>query len=170
MPYNKVTLAPLPVLLLAMVLLAPQLATAAPSGPEDTASRSAMPGSAPEAPYILIERVLGADSALLWWDHVSESDYYQVHRGTTPYFDPLQGQGNQIADIDCVPCGAGDIPSYQDDGQDRFSADGTLAPVQVIGYVSTNYYWIVRGRNEGGEVSEVSNRVGEFDFGLVAGG
>lgn len=39
---------------------------------------------------------------------------------------------------------------------------------KIIGDPAINYYWVVRGQSLDG-VSGNSNRVGEFDFALVAG-
>lgn len=126
------------------------------------------PASAPVAPWINVARVSSTNNAVLSWEHMDENDAYQVWRGTAPYFDPAQGQGNQIAYIPAGPYGSGAIIDYTDDGVDRYADDGSLPTVQVIGDPATNYFWVVRGQNGEG-VSENSNRVGEFDFALVAG-
>ena len=125
------------------------------------------PAAAPEPPYIFIMR--SGSSAKLSWEHVLESDYYEVWRSDgLPYFDPAASQGNRIADLPAGAYGAGSIVEYPDDGIDRFAADGTVGPVTVIGDPAHNYFWVVRGRNGDG-ASEPSNRVGEFDFAVVKG-
>ena len=124
--------------------------------------------AAPVAPEIAVERVLNTHNARLSWLHVIESTAYQVWRGTSPYFDPDAGQGNQIQEIPAAPFGQGTIVLFTDDGVDHYPADGTIPPVTVIGNVTTNYFWVVRGANSDG-VSGNSNLVGEFDFQLVPG-
>lgn len=131
-----------------------------------------VPAAAPVAPEISVARVPNTANALLSWEHVIESEAYQVWRGIAPYFDPAQGQGNQIAYLPAGAYGQGSIIEYTDDGVDRYSAgssDTLLPTIQVIGDPATNYFWVVRGQNGDG-VSENSNRVGEFDFALVKGG
>ena len=113
----------------------------------------------------------GATDATLAWLHRPEDPYYEVWRGSAPYFDPAAGEGNQVAEIECESCLSGAAVSYTDDGADGYYAepdDPQLPAVQVIGDVTTNYFWVVRGRS-GGHVSGNSNRVGEFDFALAPG-
>lgn len=135
---------------------------------EGSAEGTTGPQAAPVAPWIGIERVPGTNYTLLSWEHLVENDGYEIWRGTTPYFDPDLGEGNQIQ---YQPKGPGGFITFIDTGVDWYynpPADPQLPPVQVIGDPATNYFWVVRGRNSDG-VSENSNRVGEFDFALVAG-
>ncbi len=130
------------------------------------------PAAAPEAPWISVARMPNTPNALLSWEHVIESEAYQVWRGTAPYFEPGSGAGNQIRYIPAGAYGQGSIIEYTDDGVDRYAAgtgDPLLPTVQVIGDPATNHFWVVRGQNGDG-VSGNSNRVGEFDFALVQGG
>jgi hypothetical protein len=125
------------------------------------------PEAAPFPPYVLIAR--NGSAVDLTWDHVIEAKYYEVYRGAAPYFDPALGQGNRIKDVNCIWCGNGTILVAQDTGIDEYAGDGVVPMVQVVGDVANNYFWAVRSRNEANEVSGIQNRVGEFDFRLVAG-
>jgi len=127
------------------------------------------PAAAPEAPYVFSIARNGSTVDLKWYA-ASDCTAYEVWRGTAPYFNPALGQGNKIVDFANI-YGEGGTVLYTDDGIDRYSAgagDPLLAPVQVIGNVNINYFWVARGRNGDG-VSDISNRVGEFDFRLVPG-
>lgn len=134
---------------------------AAPAGPG--------PAGVPDPPYGLTI-VRNGSAADLKWYSASDCTDYEVWRGTTPYFDPASGQGNKIDSFRNIWGGNGTVP-YTDGGIDWYSAgfdDPLLDPVQVIGNVNINYFWVVRGR-DGDSVSDNSNRVGEFDFRLVPG-
>lgn len=143
---------------------------AMPPGPNETPFRGE-PASAPEAPTVEIARVIGTNNARLSWYHMLEADSYEVWRGTAPFFDP-PGEGNQIKDIPKGGAGDGTPFEYIDDGVDRYYGEGDpqLPAVQVIGDTATNYFWVVRSRNAGGEVSGPSNRVGVYTFMLAKDG
>ncbi len=125
----------------------------------DPALSLRVPVSLPAAPEIAI--AAEGSSASLSWLHQPDSAAYEVWRDTTPYFAP-EGGGVQVAAVEAgfVGRGAGFL----------FTDDGSNPPpqVQVIGDPAVNYFWVLRGRNGDG-VSEISNRVGEFDFALTPG-
>lgn len=152
------------VLGVALALLAAAAATAgAREGPVEDA---ALPDGSPVEPWISSARVPGTNNVELSWEHLSENGAYQVWRGTTPYFDPALGQGNQIYLWDTI---SGDTLTYPDDGSDYYPTyDPNLPRLQILGIPAVNYFWVVRGQS-GPDVSANSNRVGEFDFALVAG-
>ena len=139
------------------------------TGPKQLTVSVAESRSSSAPPDVTIARVAGTNYAKLSWLHVLEANYYEVWRATAPYFNP-PGAGNEIREINAGPYGVGQTVTYTDDGVDRYAGDGTIPTVQqVIGDVNVNYFWVVRSRNTGGEVSGNSNRVGEFDFNLVPG-
>jgi hypothetical protein len=77
---------------------------------------------------------------------------------------------NQIREIPAGQAyGSGYTFVRTDDGIDHYSGDETLAPVQVVGDASANYFWVIQSRSSGGVTSGVQNTVGEFDFPLVKG-
>ena len=129
------------------------------------------PASAPVAPQIAVERVPGMPQVKLTWLNQQEDPFYEVWRGTTPYFDPAGDPRGQVAYLYGEPYGVMGLVPFTDDGQDRYSSgpgDPLLEPVQVTGDPGANYFWVVRGRS-GQTVSENSNRAGEFDYPLVGG-
>lgn len=80
------------------------------------------------------------DGVRLEW---SESDYtthYNVYRGTTPFFTPT------------TPVSSVTTTYYVDAG--------------YAGDPATNYFYVVTAANQYGE-SDYSDRIGEFDFGLI---
>ncbi len=149
-----------------LACLRPHVALAYPPGP-DAAVVSA-PQAAIDAPYIRIKRVTNTNNADLSWSHVYGTEYYEIYRSTQPYPQPGVAPANRINDFDARAFGDGSIVDYVDDGVDRYSTDGTLATVKVIGDPATNYFWLVQGRS-GPDVSGGSNLVGEFDFSLAKG-
>ncbi len=126
----------------------------------DPALKLRVPATLPTPPAVSISAA--GSAAALSWPHRLDSASYEVWRGTAPYFDPATA-GVQVAGVDAGFRGTiGPNMAFVD--------AGTVPPppVTIIGDPATNYFWVVRSRNGDG-VSEVSNRVGEFDFGLVAG-
>ena len=124
------------------------------------------------APAITVGRVPGASHANLTWPNRTEDAFYDVWRGTAPYFEPAQDARNQIAHFSGEPFAMAGEVSYLDEGVDGYSSgldDPRLDDVQVIGDVSANYFWVVR-RRSGESESGNSNRVGEFDYALVRTG
>jgi hypothetical protein len=94
---------------------------------------------------------MGNGVQLQWSSVGSDAQHYEVWRGEdTPYFTPPAG-GTRIAD-DLPPGGL----NWTD------SAGG-------LGNAATNSFYVVLAVDAGGRASPVSNRVGEFDFGLQPG-
>ncbi len=126
----------------------------------DPAVRLRVPATPPTPPEVDIE-AKGAD-ATLSWPHQLDSSQYEVWRGTSPYFDPDAAEGALVSTVDAGFVGAGASFQFTDDGATP------PPPVQIIGDPGTNYFWVLRSRNRDA-ASGLSNRVGEFDFALVAG-
>jgi hypothetical protein len=154
--------------MIAAIVLGMLLGGGLPAAASEQTPAPESPWAAPDPPDVAIKRVAGTNNVELSWLHVLEANYYDVWRGTAPYFNP-PGQGNKIKEINAAPYGQGQTVRYTDTGADNYPGDGTIPTVQVIGDVATNYFWVVRSRNTGGEISDNSNRVGEFDFRLAAG-
>lgn len=139
------------------------------------------PQAAPNPPFISIQRAGPSSIALLWEHGDQTTTAYQVWRSTDPYFDPNMGQGVKIDDYTFPGSlyGLGTEFRYVDDGVcGKYTAPASAPntcrfsqnpPVTVIGDVAHNYFWAVRAGNSGDEF-DFANRVGEFDFALVAGG
>ena len=126
----------------------------------DPALKLRTPATPPTTPALAI--AAGDGAAQLSWPHSLDSARYDVRRGTTPYFDPAAGA--PVTTVDPGFRGAvGPAIAFPDDG----TVPGP--PVQIIGDVTTNYFWVVQARN-GDAASGPSNRVGEFDFALTPGG
>jgi len=96
---------------------------------------------------VTITIVDGTDDIELTWSDTGNS--YEIWQGTTPYFSPGDGR-----------------PGTQ--SLDTIEASSYLIE-NGVGDVVTNYFYLVRGVNDCGNPSlDVSNRVGEFDFGFVS--
>jgi hypothetical protein len=93
----------------------------------------------------------GGGVQLQWSSVGSDAQHYEVWRGdNAPYFTPPAG-GAPIAD---------DLPP------------GTLTWTDVtggLGSAATNSFYVILVVDANGRASPVSNRVGEFDFGLQPG-
>lgn len=128
----------------------------------DPALRLRVPDTPPTSPVVDIAAKDAA--AILSWPHALDSSQYEVWRGTAPYFDPAEeaGTGVLVTTQDAGFVGAGASFEFTDDGANP------PPPVQVIGDPATNYFWVLRARNGDGP-SELSNRVGAFDFSLTPG-
>jgi len=90
---------------------------------------------------------------LTWSPGNAYANHYEVWRGTTPYYDPGAPGCN------CTLLGTTTGLSWP---------DSDAAGVDLIGDVSTNYFYAVRAVNAAG-ASAVGPRVGEFDFALQPG-
>ncbi|MGQ9768289.1 MAG: C25 family cysteine peptidase [Anaerolineae bacterium] len=117
-----------------------------------------VPATPPTPPTVAIA-ARGAD-AVLSWPHSLDAAQYEVWRDMAPYFEPDAAVLVTTQDAGFV--GAGASFEFADDGA------SPPPPAQVIGDPAANYFWVLRSRNGDG-VSELSNRVGEFDFALVPG-
>lgn len=75
---------------------------------------------------------------------------YRTYRHTDPYFTPSAANRISItADSELI--------------------DNNIGGTNVIGDVTTNYFYVVRTEDAAGSLSTWSPRVGEFDFALTAG-
>lgn len=132
--------------------------------------RLPVPLSVPDAPAISITRS-GATGAGIAWEHVGpDAAYYEVYRSTQPY--PVIGVAptNQVKELPAGPAyGIGSPFGWTDTGVDQYPADGTVGPVQPVGDVNTNYFWVVQSRSSSAQTSGYWNIVGEFDFALTRG-
>ena len=91
------------------------------------------------APAIAVERVPGTSHANLTWPNRTEDAFYDVWRGTAPYFEPAEDARNQIAHFSGEPFAMAGEVSYLDEGVDGYSSgldDPRLDDVQVIGDVA----------------------------------
>lgn len=89
-------------------------------------------------------------AADLTWQHLVPNTSYQVWRSELPYFLP-PGEGALVQTLAATPGAM------------------TYGDANTIGDPLANHFWVVRGVLAGG-ASGPSNRVGEFDFNLTAGG
>ena len=104
-------------------------------------------GAAPASPCVAIRR--DGTAAVLSWPHLPPNTSYQVWRGTSPYFMPV----SEGVRVETLPATGEDM---------AYPAAGG------IGNPEQNMFYAVLGGLAGG-LSGPSNRVGEFDFRLVAG-
>ncbi len=125
----------------------------------DPALMLRVPVTPPTAPEIAI--AADGSSASLSWPHELDSAAYDVWRDPAPYFTP-DGQGDWVGAVEAGFVSRGASFEFTDDGSNP------PPQVQLIGDPAVNYTWVVRSRNGDG-VSELSNRVGEFDFALTPG-
>lgn len=95
----------------------------------------------PSSPTLTISKLNSSD-ARLSWSSIGGIAEYHLYRGTTPYFAPQD-------------------PAYQTLSGTQYDDSG------VLGDYTTNYFYVVKAVCPNGAVSAASNRVGEFDFGLV---
>ncbi len=89
-------------------------------------------------------QILNSDDLRYNWQNQGDYQHFQIWRSTSPYFAPA---GNPLHDISAAPWWAPDF--YR------------------IGDPAINYYYVIRGVKPGGTTTD--QRVGEFDFGLIAG-
>jgi hypothetical protein len=108
--------------------------------PADTTG-SSVSTSAPGSPDVDITQASSSDVTLNW-SAVSGVVEYDIFRGTSPYFTPVDPA------LDTIPG-----TSYPDSN--------------VLGDTGTNYYYVVQSVCEHGFSSGSSNRVGEYDYPLT---
>jgi hypothetical protein len=103
----------------------------------------------PYAPAGLAIHTAGSTDVALGWSDDDNTGYH-VWQGTTPFFTPEDGQaGTQHLAI---------------------TAEPSYIVHNATGDPGVNHYYFVQGANHCGHASEASsNRVGEFDYGLVPG-
>ena len=113
---------------------------------------SAVPNPPPaHTPVVAIG--LDGDAVQLNWDaSASPGDQYRVYRGSDLDFDRASHTSNLIATT-----ATADL------------LDNNLNGADVVGDVDVNYYYLVRTEDAGGILSTKSNKVGVFDFAIVAG-
>jgi hypothetical protein len=101
---------------------------------------------------------ISGDSVLLTWSAVTTDTsgeeitihHYVIYRGTEVYFDPTPS----------------DSIGYTDSNTSNF-VDPGVGGVNVVGNVDTNYYYVVKAVDVYGSYSDISNRVGEYDYEIV---
>jgi hypothetical protein len=111
-----------------------------------------LPGAvAPLSPDVTATR--SGSAVALMWRHNSTNASYQIRRGTDPYF--ATASGTLIGDGATKNCTNNGVTV-------------TCTDTNAIGDPDTHHFYMVRAFNSGGASAD-SNRVGEFDFELVAG-
>jgi hypothetical protein len=101
---------------------------------------------------------ISGDSVLLTWSAVTTDTSgeeisihgYVIYRGTEAYFDPTPSDSIGYTDSNTL--------SFVDPG---------IGGVNVVGDVDTNYYYVVKAVDIYGNYSDISNRVGEYDYEIV---
>jgi hypothetical protein len=101
---------------------------------------------------------ISGDSVLLTWSAVTTDTsgeeisihHYVIYRGTKAYFNPTPS----------------DSIGYTDSNILRF-VDSGIGGVNVVGDVDTNYYYVIKAVDIYGNYSDISNRVGEYDYEIV---
>jgi hypothetical protein len=101
---------------------------------------------------------ISRDSVLLTWSAVTTDTSgeeisihgYVIYRGTEAYFDPTPSDSIGYTDSNTL--------SFVDPG---------IGGVNVVGDVDTNYYYVVKAVDIYGNYSDISNRVGEYDYEIV---
>ncbi|MCX6029280.1 MAG: hypothetical protein NT169_08255, partial [Chloroflexi bacterium] len=117
------------------------------------------PGSAhaaPPAPVTDLRAQVSGTSVILRWTHSDASvDHYEVWWSDSPYATP--GDAGMVMIATVTPGASSSDATYTD------TASG-------VGNTAVNSFYAVRGVTAGGELSALSNRAGEFDFGLPVAG
>ncbi len=123
------------------------LGQSTPIGPSSSANLEVDAGfwyQDPVAPSALgdLTATLSVSDIVLQWSHAVDNvaiDHYVVYRNTDPSFEP--SSADSMADTkECV---------FLDPG--------------AAGTVGTNYFYVVKAADPGGNLAEDSNRVGEFN-------
>lgn len=110
------------------------------------------PCATPIPPSAVTAGLNGPAAVTLTWSHVAADDAYEVWRSTQPYFVP---GGPGAAKLGDVPLAGSMTLTFND-------PDGAGDP-------AANHFYVVRGINTCGAVSEPSPRVATFSFALTAG-
>ncbi len=105
-----------------------------------TAVNGSLTTIAPAAPAVGIE-ILNPTTPRLSWTAVSGVDGYNIYRDTYAYFTPD------------LPYDTVTTPEYDDD--------------DALGDIADNYFYVIRSACVNGFESDISNRVGEFDYPLA---
>jgi len=114
----------------------------------------------PAPPQSIIDfmAAISGDSVLLTWSAVTSDtsgkeitiDHYVIYRSTKAYFTPTI--------LDSI--------GYTDSATFSF-ADWDIGGANVVGDVDTNYYYVIKAVDIYGNYSDVSNRVGEYDYEIM---
>lgn len=126
--------------------------SAGASGAYDMLQAAAAVPAVPE-----VEAAVQDANVVLTWAFPGIITNYELWRDINPYLDPI---------APAIPVASG-LPPI------GWTLDGvsiTCPRTDGLGDASTNYFYVVRGILPGGAGVVDSNRVGEFDFGLTAGG
>jgi len=104
----------------------------------------------PVAPSAIgdLKATLSVSDIFLEWSHVKDNvaiDHYVVFRGADPRFEPTSGDS----------VGGTKSTSYLDPG--------------AAGNTDANYFYVVKATDPSRNLADDSNRVGEFDAGLLNG-
>jgi hypothetical protein len=99
----------------------------------------------------LVTLARGTTYEELQWTHAPPNTGYEIWRSSDPYFDPALGEGDLVDTVEAL------------DGLMTYEVPGG-----GMGDVGLNYFYVVLARL-GPEVSDISGRVGEFDFSVVPG-
>jgi hypothetical protein len=89
----------------------------------------------------------GENGVDLSWSAVTSTDHYQVWENSDPYF----------------------TPDTQNDTPLKTTTDTAYTHPGSLGDPAVNHFYTITAVNACGNASGLSNRVGEFDFGLVPG-
>jgi PKD repeat protein len=114
----------------------------------------------PAPPEVVVDLMaaISGDSVLLSWSAVITDTsgqgisvhHYVIYRGTKAYFVPMSS--DSIGFTDSITLAF---------------ADSGVGGVDIVGDVSTNYYYVIKAVDIYGNYSDVSNRVGEYDYQIV---
>ncbi|MCK4657157.1 MAG: hypothetical protein KAT85_08975, partial [candidate division Zixibacteria bacterium] len=112
----------------------------------------------PPATITDLNAEVSVSSIRLFWSEITTDqigsvtavDRYVIYRGTKAYFAPTPSDSIGV----CTP---GTTELF----------DSDLSGADVVGDTATNYFYVVRTVDIGGLFSDVSNRVGEYDYQMV---
>ena len=109
----------------------------------DTCTTAATPANT----NITLTGAQRTDVLLSWTDDPANAGGYEIHRNTSPYFTPNTSSLHVT----------------------RPAGSTTYTDSAAAGNPATNYFYIVRGKSNCGDVSGFEKRMGEFDFTLLPG-
>ncbi|MCP4569455.1 MAG: hypothetical protein GY841_17910, partial [FCB group bacterium] len=123
----------------------------------DTVSVTAINVASPEAIADLSIAINIGDIELAWTEITQDADglptvisSYIIYRGTSAYFTPTPS--DSIGTVDAATFAF---------------VDSDLMGADVVGDTATNYFYVVISEDAYGNRSDVSNRVGEFDYQII---
>ena len=114
-------------------------------------------GAKPAAIIDLNAQIIG-DAVDLDWSEVTTDEFgapttvsrYVVYRNTKAYFDPTS--------LDSIGGVAFGMTSF---------SDSDIGGADVVGDTATNYFYVVKSVEVSGLYSDISNRVGEYDYQII---